>query len=389
MTAPWPQLLERWMLDRGTLEDGVPIKPMSPQTVTNRMKPIRKMASDLGFLGKGSKSFQSMRPKVLCGYMKMRFPDGGFKKRNAWNTYARALKTLGAYLHFEARGRHNEPIWSAQDLEVLRDCVKIKADRRSTPPSLSEDLIRRWETLLDYIKVKEPETYAFAAWSYHTCMRYDEVRKMDLGFETGSAILLPDGNLEVDGKRSKGEEAKRKVPLQDEAREVLKWWKRYRKKNGIECVALFPAGGRWSHWERRSVHSTTYNRRLRLMARDSGLFRGTCNDKGDKATGELKLLKSHTIGRHAGATVLAHGGGSLIDIQRQTGHRSAKILDGYINVDPKSVAKRLGGARTAWRGEGVSADQVEEEVNYDQVAEELLANPKVRAALLKKLLGDA
>ena len=385
MTAPWPQLVERWMLARGTLEDGIPIKPMTPQTVTNRMKPLRKMAADLKYLGKGARSIREMRPKELCRYMARKFPDGGFRKRNAWNTYARAFKTLGAFLHYEAQGRHGQPAWTAQDLKVLRDCVKIKADRRSSPPSLSEDLIRRWEKLLEIIKVKEPETYAFAAWSYHTCMRYDEVRRMDLGFETGSAIVLPDGTLEVDGKRSKGEEAKRKVPLQDEARQVLKWWTRYRKKHGIESVSLFPAGGRWGHWERRSVSSTTYNRRLRVLARDSGLFRGSCNDKGDRATGELKLLKSHTIGRHAGATVLAHSGGTLIDIQRQTGHRSAKILDGYINVDPKSVAKRLEKVRSIWKGDEDPDDQVD--VDYDRVAEDLLSDPKVRAALLKKLLG--
>lgn len=354
MTAPWPIQVEQWMRERGTLDDGVPRKPMTEQTVTNRMKVIRRVASDLGFLSDGARPLRDLRPRFLVDYIGRRFPDGGYEDRNNWNNHARALRTLAVYLHHEVRGSKGRPAWSARDVERFMSSVKVRTERRTRPPTLSEEFLRRWENFLEYVRDLDPCNYAFAAWSYHTCMRYDEVRRMDVGLRTGSAILQADGTLEVDGKRNKGEPAPRTVPVRAEAREVMSWWMDYRERAGLTATALFPAGQTGT---RRSVSSSTYNRRLRLLARDSGLFDGTCNDRGDRPTGELRLIRSHTMGRHAGATALGHSEAALIDIQRQTGHRDPKILDRYINVDAGSVSERLQAHRSAWKGEGFPYDQ--------------------------------
>ena len=324
------------------------------------MKPIKKMAMDLGFMGNGSRKIREITPQDVLAYLVKRWPDLGYEDPNNWNNSARAFKTFGAFLHFEAKGLKGQPAWTLEDLAALQKEVRLRSERKRDPPELSEDLITRWEQLLEIIKKEDPYIYGMAAWSYYTCMRYDEVRRMNQDLETGSAITQVDGSIEVDGKRNKGDKAFRKVPIRSEAKNVLTWWTKYRKANGITSEALFPAG---QTGERRSVSSSTYNRRLRLLARASNLFKGTCNDKGDNPTGELRLLKSHTIGRHAGATVLAHGKASEKDIQRQTGHKDRKILDRYINIDSASVSRRLQESRTAWKknGNDSSSDQVEVE----------------------------
>lgn len=346
------------MLKKGTIVGGRPWRPMSEATVKGKTKAIRYVMVDLSYLTRGGKPkpgsrIRDLKVSELIDWMKSHYPDEGYSDPFGWKYHGTACIKLAEFLYFEVKDRKGRRAFSKKDVDLIKSEIKIRAGEekeRSHVPTLTEDFIDRLERFLEWMKGEDPFIYAFAAWSYYTTMRYDEVRRMDVGLESGSSTLRYDGVLMVDGKRDRGKKRVREVPVGEAAQGVLDWWLAYREEHGIDCEALFPAEQRL---ERRGKYSNTLNRRLRLLAKASGLFKGDCDKKGDKPTGELELFRSHVLGRHAGATALAHGGAELHDIKRQTGHKDLRILDErYINVDSKSVSRRLDAVRRNGNGGG-------------------------------------
>lgn len=80
---------------------------------------------------------------------------------------------------------------------------------------------------------------------------------------------------------------------------------------------------------------------------------------------------------------MGYAGADLKLIRRQTGHKRIDILDGrYINIDSEEVADQLDKLRNS---NGGASDQVVGDIDVDQVADELLADPRIRAAMVRKL----
>lgn len=382
MTAPWPQQFNDWMLTKGVIRGKRPRDPLSKNSARARLFTVNRIMNELGYIGKGAKPLRKLSPKELIKWMNKEFPDGGWDRPSRWNYYIWGVYKLSEYLRYEVMDWRGKPVWNKDDLKFLKEELALRPLDEDEPPKLSKDFIKRLEQFLDWTKKKNPFVYSFAFWSYLSTMRFDEIARMDAGLMTGSAIKMPDGTLKVEGKRDRGKRVVRDVPVGELAKAHLKWWMGWRKRNGIDGQSLFVTTrthGRWND-------SANYNRQLRLLAKRSKLFKGTCDSKGDHPTKELILIRSHWMGRHAGATALGYRGGDLKLIKRQTGHKRIDILDGrYINIDAKEVAKQLDDCRN---GNRLSPEQFDEDIDYEKNAEALLSNPKLRAALLKKIMED-
>lgn len=327
---------------------------MSPNSARARLTSVTKFMTELSYIGRGSKAIRDLTPEELIVWINREFPDGGWDKPTTWNFYVWGIHKLADFLRYEVKTKRGRPVFSKDDHKLIKEEIMLRPVDKDEPPKLSKDFINRYEKFLDWMKGENPHVYAFARWSYLTCMRFSEVAKMDAGLMTGSGIKQADGTLKVEGKRDRGRKAIREVPIGMTAKAHLKWWMGYRKRNHIEHEALFVTARHLIRW----VDPTGYNRSLRRLAKRSGMFKGTIDPKtGDHPTGELKLIKSHWMGRHAGATSLGYAGADLKLIKRQTGHKRIDILDGrYINIDSKDVAEQLDSFRNS---HGSTSDQVE------------------------------
>lgn len=352
MTKAWPQQFNDWMLTKGVIRGKRPRDPMSKNSARSRLFTVKKMAGDLGYIGKGAKSLRDIRPKELADWMEKEFPDGGWDNPTTWNYYVWGVYKLSEYIFYEITDWRGNPVWAKDDLKWIKEEVALRPLDNEEPPKLSKDFIRRYEEFMEWMKRENPFVYAFARWSYLTTMRFDEVARMNVGLKTGSAIQKPDGTLEVAGKRDRGKRVPRPVPVGNIAKDHLKWWMRFRKSHDIDAEPLFVTTRGHGRWR----DSANYNRQLRRLARKSRMFKGTCDDKGDHPTDELVLIRSHWMGRHAGATALGYKKADIMLIKRQTGHKRIDILDGrYLNLDPKEVAIQLDEYRN---GNGSSPDRV-------------------------------
>ena len=93
----------------------------------------------------------------------------------------------------------------------------------------------------------------------------------------------------------------------------------------------------------------------------SGIFNGSS---------EIKLLKSHTIGRAAFITYASHKKAGLKDRMILARHKNVEVHLGYDRVDTASAARRVHEARQRANGNG--GDQVEHDPLDDMSKEELL-----------------
>lgn len=387
MSIPWPQLYQGWMESKGVIRGGVlkdgvvqggtPRDPLSKNSSKARTQSVNRIMGDLGYIGRGSKPVRDVTPQELIGWIVKKFPDGGWNEPTRWNFYVWGIHKLSEFLHYELKDRKGRPVFSAKDLYDIKEGVRLRPVDKDEPPTLSKDFIQRYEKFLTWLKSENPYLYAVGMWSFLSCMRFDEVARMDGGLKTGSAIRQADGTLEVEGKRDRGRRVKRDVPVGKDADAHLKWWMGFRRRKGLDAEALFVTSRTHTRW----TTSVVYNRQLRRYANQSGLFKGSCDYKGDAATGELELIKSHWMGRHAGATALGYGGADIILIKRQTGHKRIDILDGrYLNLDAAEVAKSLDKHRGG-NGNGGSSDQVDK----DSLAKEILADPELRQAIIQQI----
>jgi hypothetical protein len=348
---------------------------------------------DLGYLTPKwrptAKRVRDLRPAEIESWMNETFPDAGDSNPQRWNVYARSLIKLVEWLHYEVKDAHGLPAMSKEDVKAMRDFLRHRTVEMPRQPKLSREFLERYERFLSWLREEDPYLYAFAAWGYYSCMRYDEMRRMDAGLVTGSVLQGADGVMTVDGKHDRGKKAVRELPPIRTIQDHLAWWMSWRKEHGVTSEVLFPRDESGIGWNKLS---TTYNRRLRRWAKKSGLFTGDCTWRGDEPTGELEWFRSHIVGRHAGATSYAHDEASLVDVQRLTGHKKIEILQRrYINVDAASAAERLDSRRAeSHNGHGHVEDQVEEHVVVEKPTSSILASMSVedKRSLLKELLAE-
>ena len=363
MQATWLEKYESWMTRKGTIVKGVPRRPMSPATVSVKVRSIKEPMKALGFLnGNGlpttnTRKLREITIKELIGWFEKTFPDMGFENPTKWNYHVRGIHKLVDYVRFEVRDKHQRPVLVEDDIVLLKKQLSYAPEEPSTF-DLSGDFLNRLDhKFLPWLKDRCPRTWALAAFLTYTGMRRSEVYGADVGLKTGTIIRLDDGRVRVTRKRSKGKAQTTENRLIPQAEQVLKDWIRIRKKLGLESKALFvttQAGDRWDN------DSQTLNRILRLRAKESGFFVGTCNENGDFATKELKFFSSHTIGRRSFITRGAHAGVAEEDGMVMSGHKDPRQYRKYVRVDPDSASHRVTAALAAYsNGNGEASDQVE------------------------------
>lgn len=353
MANPWTSLFETWMRQKGTLVRNRPTRPMSPTTVKARLSVVKRAMRDLGWLGPKDevlRDYRDLTPDVLVGYFDMRWPDGVEGNESTWNHYAKGLKKLGEFLHFKAsyRGRS---IFSEEDLRFVNRNIYTVGETPKDDLVLTDDFLNRYETkFLPWLKERDPRTWSVSAFLFYTAFRIHEAAGMRMGLKEGTVIKKADGSLDVYGKKKKGHVSRDNVTLLPEAEEVLEEWLRMRKDLGVDSPFVFV-----NSRDGPVPLQGSFNRLLRMRAYESGVFKGTVSTEhgrnGLDPTGELRMIRSHVVGRKAAITINISKGVGDVDGMNFSRHKSFKVYkDHYFKGDSAGVASRIHEARNGKDG---------------------------------------
>lgn len=383
----WTKEYQRWMRTRGVLVNRRPRRGLGPNSVRVYWNSIRKVLQDLGYLDEDeqiSKRIRDLTPEELVDWMEETFSELGDGEESKWNYYAKGIIKLSQYLYHEARD-HGKRVFSKKDLELVQEKVFIQSSTSTGDTTLTLEFMKRYEEeFLPWLKDRSQHMWAFAAFSFHTAFRYSEVRGMDLGLKSGSVIRQHDGTVVVEGKRVAGSKRFDRVGLLPPAEQVLKEWAGMRrgilgKDHEHDTKALFITQQEKGRWGRNPGN---YNQRLRFLARESGFFEGTCDDRGSHPTGELVLIRSHVAGRKLAVTRNVSHGVSSEDGMDFSRHKTFRIYkERYALTDPADVAERIYQQITGVNG---SDETVEEKA---EVLSEAM-DDEMKRALLKALMKD-
>lgn len=367
---PWYDDFERWMFRRGNIVRGVPRGKMHKSTVRLYLTLTKKAMRVMGVLGPENQVVvrsARIKPHHLIDYFQKQYPDGYDGVESLWQHDARALRKFAEWLYFEVE-RDGRPIWSAEDLELVkREVYGVPTHHKR--PTLTKELLNRFEhEFLPWLRKNEPVLWGPTAWMFHTGLRINEVAGMNVGLKDGSVVRLPTGEIEVHGKSDSGKERYDTLEPIPQAEQVLEEWAAVRKelcqRDERFCnEILFP-----NQQGTRLPLQGGYNKTLRRVGKRSGLFEGDCDEIGSHATGEIALLRSHTIGRAAFVTRMSHKKVGLKARMILSRHRNVQVHMGYDRIDTASAASE---AHEALNGHG--NDQVEADPLDDMTKEELLA----------------
>jgi hypothetical protein len=241
-------------------------------------------------------------------------------------------------------------VFSEKELKYLRLNVYTVIEPVNDDMVLTEDFLDRYENkFLPWLKEQDMRTWAPAAFLFYTAFRFHEMAGMDAGLKTGTVTRNADGTVTIIGKRRHGIHSVDVQELLPEAEDVMKEWMDHREQNGIKFEPLFinSRGGR--------VGNEAFNRNLRRRATISNFFKGGMTQKGsrlvDPPHGEIKLIRSHVVGRKAAITSNVNSGVGIEDGMAFSRHRSAQIyMDHYVKSDPHAVASRIHNARNGKDG---------------------------------------
>ncbi len=385
MQEPWTSKFEMWMRRKGTIVRDRPTRSMSPTTVKARFTVVKRAMRDLGWLGPNDEVLQDYRdltPDVLISYFDLRWPEGSEGVESTWNHYSKGLKKLAEFLRYEVKYR-GKSIFSKEDLKVVNLGIYTLAETPEDDMVLTDDFLGRYENqFLPWLKKEDPRTWAPAAFIFYTALRIHEAAGIKVGLKDGTMIRKNDGTFDVYGKRKKGKVTKDNIDLIPEARTVLEQWSRIRKKLHINSEWLFVTAR-----DGKLPLQGGFNRKLRCRAEESGLFTGTVSkahgQRGHGATKELKMIRSHVVGRKAAITINVSKGVSDVDGMKFSRHKSFQVYkDHYFKGDSKGVASRIHEARNGYNGT-VPHDP-------DETAAALLEGMTVdeKRAILKALIGQ-
>lgn len=348
MTATWIDRFRTWMRYRGVVSQGRPSRPMSQNTIRVYLVYIRTVMTDMGYLGSG-RNLRNITARQVIDFMMDRWPDLGASDPNVYNKETAAVRKLAEFVHFEVRDRRGEPVLSLEDVDAIkRGLPKAQVEPRGV--ELTEDFLARLQLeFFPWLRENEPEVYAITAWMFYTEMRFNEARNVHVymdSLDRGSAVRvnasgLPDpagDHLQVERKRKAGRRVVQKLAPLPPLWPMLDWWldvREDRARRGVGTLFISTRGEQWGS-------SNSLTRALKKAGKRSGLFSGSCNYHGDNATGEISLLKTHTVGRKAGITFDVHAGASEVDAMKRSGHTDPKVFHRhYPKVDPASSTRRI------------------------------------------------
>ncbi len=328
--------------------------------------------------------FYEITPEHLIDYFRVQYPKGPEGNESVWSHDARALRKLAEWLHYDANRKKN-PVFSEEDLKrVKRDVYAVNIPRKKKIV-LTEEFLDRYEhRWLPWLKEHDPILWGPTAFIFYTGLRIHEVAGMDVGLESGTVIRQPDGDVEIKGKADKGIKRFDTITLLEEAEDVLEEWINMSRGLFPDSIILFP-----SHRGCRLPLQGAFNRNLRRRGKESGIFKGDVDVEGHHATGELKLLRSHVVGRKAFITYNHHQeDANLTDIMTLSRHRDVEVHLGYVHTDTKSSARRVHASRHR-KVNGGNSDQVVK-VDVKDLLRQLLDLPREEREQLGVMLlrGD-
>lgn len=333
---------EFWMLRTGRLDkSGRPCEGLSPRTANNRMKKIRRILVDLGYIipsgnsrnrrydfqaGKKAGDIRELTMEQIFNWFKEKFPslpDAASRFRKV--DYIMAALKFTEFMHFEMN------IWPRSNLDRVRSELRCPWVPPIWENKVSILPVERIDAFLEYLKPISNIHYMMFYLMRHANMRYLEVVNAKVDLETGTITQDFRNNiLIIHGKGRGGLTQQRRTPfLPNQQKELLEYleWRKTIKTNS-EWLFVNQYGRKWSE------HSDHFNKWLREQGEKFGFTEA-----------ELKLVSTHKVGRHAYGTDMTIKGLPERFLCDNMGIRNPRVLERYQNatddIRVQETAKRL------------------------------------------------
>lgn len=335
-----------WMSEKGRLDhEGIPQEPLSPRTVDNRLKKVRRVLVDLGYIGSKElrynrfkytylKDIREITSQEYEGWFSEKFAKlNGNKDRERKNDYVDAVYKFSQFMH------HYYGYWDKQQLEELYQKVKRVWIAPLWENKVEIIDLEKTDAFIQFIKKRSPTHYMVVYFMRHAGLRYLEVINARADLKSGTVIEdFKNNRIIVWGKGKGGLSQQRTVPFfEDDIKELTEYIE-WRKEKGIKSEWLFVN----QYGDKFSEHSQHFN----FWLQDNGKLFGQFDTK------ELKLLTTHKIGRHSYATNCTIKGIPERFICDNMGIRNPNILCRYQNAQDKI---RIEETRKRLKGEPKSA----------------------------------
>ena len=319
-----------WMIREGRMdEEGLPGEGLSPRTADSRMKKVRRILIDIGYIkrkktdkkyfrydfqrGHGPGNIRRLSVDEIKGWFRENFPrldDAKARRRKA--DYVNCVYKFADFLYFELKH------WTRDMVNRLRREIR----RPWVPPVWENKLdilpIEKIDSFLYHLKPISPMHYMMFYLMRHANMRYIEVANVQADLKSGTLVKdFQNDMVIIYGKGRGGLSQRRTTPFletdQKELSEFLDW----REQQGIRSKWMFVNQYR----KKFSQHSGHFNYYLRNKGRKYGF-----------SEDEVKLLTSHKVGRHAYGTDMTLRGLPERLLCDNMGIRNPVLLTRYQNA---------------------------------------------------------
>jgi len=332
-----------WMMEKGRLDhEGVPQEPLSPRTAENRLKKVRRILVELGYIHSIEKerynrfkyvyTHKDIRNIAVSEYeqwFSLNFASlKGNKDRERKNDYVDAVYKFSQFLH------HHCGYWDKARLEELYQKVK----RVWTAPLWENKVeiidLEKTDAFIQFIKERSPTHYMVMYLMRFAGLRYLEAVSAKADLKSGTINEdYKNNRIIVWGKGKGGLSQQRTIPFFDDDIQELNNYLAWRTEKGIKSEWLFTN----QYGKKFSDKSQHFNCWLQAQGKRFGKF----DEK------ELKLLTTHKVGRHSYATNCTIKGIPERFICDNMGIRNPNILCRYQNAQDKirieETRKRLKG----------------------------------------------
>jgi len=314
-----------WMLEKGNFDgSGFPAEPLSPHTANNRLKKIRRILVDIGFLDMkriGSNGYEysvknpitDLKVADITSWFSKEFPIlPDLKSRQRKADYIESAYKFGQFLHFDMG------VWSRDQLETLKCQV-----RRPRLPAMSERKvnilgIEKTDPFIDGLREISIVHYTMCYLMRYGNMRYAEVINAKADLKSGTLMEdFRNDRVIIFGKGTGGLSQRRVTPFFEDDQKVLNDYLSWRDEQDTASEWLFMN----QYMEKWSDNSGHFNAWLRKQGEDYGFSRD-----------EVKLLTTHKIGRHGYGTWATLKGLPEKFIRDNMGIRNSRVLERYQNT---------------------------------------------------------
>lgn len=329
-----------WMAKSGNRrlegETWVPRDPMSPRTCANRIRKLRPILRDLGYLihirsprpgrprwvPNPRRDILRLRTDEVVAWFGTKFPPGDLPphRRGLWNDYASAFRLFADFLHYGLG------VWSQERLEEARGKVRLRGWYFYPEVDIVEP--RKALAFQGWLE-RQPRYYSHAIMLYlmqWLGLRYIEVIKARASLDGPTLRVDWERRLiMVWGKGRGGLSKVRYLPLTSAVGQKLRGYQRWHRSRGISSPWLFVN----SHGHPLSEDSWGYNKLIRstCLPRYNRWVRERGRPDEALSEDEIRRMTTHRMGRHVFGTIYA-------------AHMPPKTLMEYMGIKHFYVARR-------------------------------------------------